>query len=188
LLGGAVGFILSVHHRSLLRIHLLHSPSTCSTPLMARSYTPPLVFSFCCAPPASNYTRFSIFLGTAPLFPSPPLNGWARPSSPKTRACNLCQTGWQSGRTAGTPSCCTDSTVLVVYRSPTGRLRDMEASVVAVQRSGVDLVCGASGPWGWPRGPTEMRVIRRITDAPTSPVTIVMRHSSSSSSLRSSSP
>jgi hypothetical protein len=47
---------------------------------------------------------------------------------------------------------------------------------------GVVAVCGASGPWSWPRGPIEIRTIRRITDAPTGPVTTVMRRPSSSSS------
>jgi hypothetical protein len=32
---------------------------------------------------------------------------------------------------------------------------------------GVVTVCGASGPWGRPRGPMEMRVVQRIDDAPT---------------------
>jgi hypothetical protein len=49
-------------------------------------------------------------------------------------------------------------------------------------------VSGASGPWGRPRGPMEMRAVQRIVGAPTGPVTTVMRCSSSSSSLASSSP
>jgi hypothetical protein len=48
-------------------------------------------------------------------------------------------------------------------------------------------VCGANGPWDWPRGPTVMRVVRRIIGAPTGPVTTVMWRSSSSSSPPSSS-
>jgi hypothetical protein len=36
---------------------------------------------------------------------------------------------------------------------------------------GVVVVFGASGPWGRPLGPMEMHAIRRITGAPTRPVT-----------------
>jgi hypothetical protein len=46
---------------------------------------------------------------------------------------------------------------------------------------GVVAVRGASGPWGRPLGPMEMRVIRRITGAPMGPMTTKMRRSSSSS-------
>jgi hypothetical protein len=52
---------------------------------------------------------------------------------------------------------------------------------------GVVSVYGASGPWGRPRGPMEMCAVQRITGAPMGPETTVMRHSSSSSSLPSSS-
>jgi hypothetical protein len=51
---------------------------------------------------------------------------------------------------------------------------------------GVISVRGASGPWGQPRGPTEMRAVRRIVGAPTGPMTTMMRRSSSSSSPPSS--
>jgi hypothetical protein len=47
---------------------------------------------------------------------------------------------------------------------------------------GLVAVHGASGPWGQPHGPMEMRVIRRIAGAPTGPTTTKMRRSSSSSS------
>jgi hypothetical protein len=53
---------------------------------------------------------------------------------------------------------------------------------------GMVVVCGTSGPWGQPRGLTEMRVIRRITGAPMGLVTTMIRHSSFSSSSPSSSP
>jgi hypothetical protein len=52
----------------------------------------------------------------------------------------------------------------------------------------VVAVRSASGPWGWPRGSMEIRVIRRVAGAPTRPVTTVMRRASSSSSYPSSSP
>jgi hypothetical protein len=51
----------------------------------------------------------------------------------------------------------------------------------------VESVRGASGPWGRPRGPTEMCAVRWIAGAPLGPVITVMRHSSPSS-LPSSSP
>jgi hypothetical protein len=55
---------------------------------------------------------------------------------------------------------------------------------------GVVAVLGASGPWGRPRGLMKMHAVRRITGAPTGPVTteIWRSSSSSSSSLPSSSP
>jgi hypothetical protein len=53
---------------------------------------------------------------------------------------------------------------------------------------GVVAVRGASDPWGQPRGPMEMRAIRRITDASTGPVTTEMQRLSFSSSPPSSSP
>jgi hypothetical protein len=53
---------------------------------------------------------------------------------------------------------------------------------------GVVVVRGASGPWGRPRGPMEMRAVWRIAGAPTEPVTTEMWRSSSSSSPSSSSP
>jgi hypothetical protein len=62
-----------------------------------------------------------------------------------------------------------------------------------VARDGVDevggvvAVRGASGPWGWPRGPMEIHVIWRITGAP-GPVITVMRRGSLSSSSSPSSP
>jgi hypothetical protein len=51
---------------------------------------------------------------------------------------------------------------------------------------GVVSVRCASGPWGQPRGPTEMRAIWRIASAPMGLVTTMMRRSSSSSSPPSS--
>jgi hypothetical protein len=39
----------------------------------------------------------------------------------------------------------------------------------------VVVVHGASGPWGQPREPMEMCVVRRIAGAPTGPVTTEMR-------------
>jgi hypothetical protein len=63
------------------------------------------------------------------------------------------------------------------------------ARVGEVGEGGSDgSVRGASGPWGQPRGLMEMRAIRQVAGAPTGPVTTVMRRSSSSSSLPSSSP
>jgi hypothetical protein len=53
---------------------------------------------------------------------------------------------------------------------------------------GVVVVLGASGPWGQPSGPMEMRGIWRITGAPMGPATTKMRRSSSSSSPPTSSP
>jgi hypothetical protein len=62
------------------------------------------------------------------------------------------------------------------------------AKVDEVGEGGGDgSVRGASGPWGRPLGPMVMRAIRRVTNAPTGPVTTVIRHSSASS-LPSSSP
>jgi hypothetical protein len=80
----------------------------------------------------SNRSSSSTSLGTAPLLPLPPLSGLTRPSSPKTRAHDLCWMGWRSGRTARVPGCYTDSTDLAASRSPTGRLQRMEVPVVAV--------------------------------------------------------
>jgi hypothetical protein len=54
---------------------------------------------------------------------------------------------------------------------------------------GMVAVLRASGPWGRPLGPMEMRVVQRIAGAPTGPVTTeIWRSSSSSSSPPSSSP
>jgi hypothetical protein len=47
---------------------------------------------------------------------------------------------------------------------------------------GVVSSCGASGPWGRPHGPMEIRVVRHITSAPTGPMTTLMSRASSSSS------
>jgi hypothetical protein len=50
---------------------------------------------------------------------------------------DLCQTGRRSGRTVEAPGCSTDSTVSTAYRSPTDRLREMEApTTVEVVRLG----------------------------------------------------
>jgi hypothetical protein len=54
--------------------------------------------------------------------------------------------------------------------------------------SGDGSIRGTSGPWGRPLGPMVMRAIRWTADTPTGPVTTVIRRSSTSSSLPSSSP
>jgi hypothetical protein len=51
-----------------------------------------------------------------------------------------------------------------------------------------DSVRGTSGPWVRPLGPMVMCAVRRTAGAPTGPVTTMMRRSSASSSLPSSSP
>jgi hypothetical protein len=51
---------------------------------------------------------------------------------------------------------------------------------------GLVVVLGANGPWGRPRGPMEMRAVRRIASAPTGPTITEMQRSSSSSSPPSS--
>jgi hypothetical protein len=54
---------------------------------------------------------------------------------------------------------------------------------------GVVVVRGASGPWGRPLGPLEIRAVWRIVGGPMGPMTIkIWRLTSSSSSLPSSSP
>jgi hypothetical protein len=122
------------------------------------------------------------FLGATPLLRSPMLNGLARPSSPRTQAHDLCQTGRRSGRLVGAPGFHTDSTDPTAYQSPTGRLRWMEAPVatVVVQLGSTRLVKAVM------TARSEVPVVLGV--GPVDQWRCVMRCSSSSSSLPSSSP
>jgi hypothetical protein len=93
---------------------------------------PPLLLLHLLAPPVPNHSSSSTSLGATPLLPSLPLSGLARPSSPKTRAHDLCRMGRRTRRTAGVTRCCTDSIDHAAYRSSTCLLWWMGAPTTVV--------------------------------------------------------
>jgi hypothetical protein len=84
--------------------------------------------------------------------------------------------GRRGGQTNGAAGCRTDFSDPAVSRSLKGlpHLNEVPRVVPVRQGNGstrLVVVLGASGPWGWSLGPMEMRAVRRITGAPTGPVT-----------------
>jgi hypothetical protein len=150
------------------------------------------------APSAPNRSSSSTSLGAAPLLPSLPLSGLARRQVPGPGRTVFAGWGGEAGEPPSTrlPHGLNRSYGVLEPDEPAsvdgsadgggggGATRVGEVS----ESSGDGSIQSASGPWGRPLGPMVMCIVRWTTGTSSGPVTTMIRRSSASSSLPSSSP